>query len=104
MISVAAHPRLFGEWQAYRRAGPWPRSGTLEAFSIATDRAVREARRASNLEYRWCRRFRLWECQDERVERQSIRLLARRELAIEIAEERKYLMRRLVDEMPRGTA
>jgi hypothetical protein len=96
--------RCVGELQAIRRAGPWPAHASLEAYVLATDRAVREARRTQDVEVRWNTRFPLWEHHDHpQVRRNTIRLMARRRKAIEIAEEREWLLRMLIAE-PRGRA
>lgn len=89
-----------GTLQAERRAGPWPDSGSLAEFQAAVDRAVREARRVTALEYRWARRHRLWERPEwsDAIEEHAVRLKARRERAREIAEGREQLLRRLLAE------
>jgi len=89
-------PRSAGEMQAITRAGPWPICGTLEEYQAATDRAVREACRTGDITYRWNTRYRLWERPMTPELRRNIdRLWHRRQLAISIAEEREYLLRRL---------
>ena len=94
-----------GEAQAIAAAGPWPIAGSLLLLQAATRRAVHAAVRAHTLEYRWCMRFRLWEHHDEpRVELHTARITARRHKAIEIAEDREYLLRRLCDDAPAGRA
>jgi hypothetical protein len=98
-------PELIGRWQAARRAGPWPRGGTLAEHRNAVDRAVRAAQRVHTLEYRWNRRFRLWEHDGEPlVELHTKLLTAWRHEAITIAEEREWLLRRLCDEASAGAA
>jgi hypothetical protein len=76
-------PDLVGRHQAYAKAGPWPRSGTLAEYQAAADRAVKAAHRCANLEYRYAQRFRLWE---------------------EIAEEREFFLHRLLTAEPAGRA
>jgi hypothetical protein len=100
MMGHTLGPRTFGEWQALRRAGPWPASGTLDEYALATARAVRAAHRAHGLEYRWNRRYRLWEppqCDNPTVDQNATRLEARRCLAVTIAEDRKHRLQRLMD-------
>jgi hypothetical protein len=94
-----------GEDQAIRRAGPWPRSGTFVDYMIATTRAVREACRTGDICYRFNQRYRFWENRDawERAAPQLDRLSARRRKAIEIAEDRRWLLRRMLDPQ-RGAA
>ena len=45
--------RIAGEDQAILRAGPWPRNGTIAMCEAAAERAIREARRTQDIEYRW---------------------------------------------------
>ena len=86
-----------GRRQAIRRAGCWPIGGAIEEYRAAADRAVREAQKAHTIEYRWNTRHRFWERPDAWAasEPRAARIRARRELAIEIAEDREYLLRRL---------
>jgi hypothetical protein len=105
-LPLALRLRSAGERQAIRRAGPWPVHGTLEAYTLATDRAVREARRTQDIEIRWNMRFRLWEPpqrDDPVVAHHTARLAARRHKAIEIAEDREWLLRKLTA-APGGSA
>jgi hypothetical protein len=90
-----------------RRAGPWPRGGTIAEYEAAAALAEREARRTGDIEWRWNTRFRLWEPpqrDDPAVARHAARLAARRHKAIEIAEDRQWLLRRLVGDRPAGAA
>jgi hypothetical protein len=94
MMTVAEqHAR--GERLARLRAGPWPRFGTLVDYCAATARAVRAARWAGDVEYRWVMRLRIWELPGESIEPQAERIRARKRLAVEIAEGREHLLRRL---------
>jgi hypothetical protein len=96
--------RMLGEAQAVARAGPWPAFGDLAAYRGTTERAMRAARRTVDLEYRWNRRFRLWERpENDQLVEHIARLTARRRLAIEIAEGREHLLG-LLCSMSRGTA
>jgi hypothetical protein len=89
-----------GEAQAISAAGDWPSFGTLDELRAAVDRALREARRVTSIEYRWVRRFDLAVRPDwpDRYAQQVARLRARRERAREIAEDRERLLMRLLAE------
>ncbi len=105
MTTRASAPRDIGEAQAIARAGPWPAFGDLAAYRVATERAIRAARRCMGIEYRWNCRFRLWEMpEDDLIAEHAERMTARRRLAIEIAEAREYLLKRLCDEPAAGAA
>jgi hypothetical protein len=102
---VFDRPREIGREQARHHAGSWPDSGTLTDYLQATRLAVREAHRAHTLEYRWNVRFKLWDQQPETkaLVDNTARIVARRDLAIEIAAHRECLLRLLTD-LPRGVA
>ena len=87
-----ADPRMAGERQARRRAGPWPRSATLEQCEEAAALAIREARRTGDIAFRFARLTRLRDPGDVALRQQWDRLDSRRLYAISIAEERCGLL------------
>ncbi len=90
------HQERKGEAQARERAGLWPIAGSLDDYLAARDRAVRAACRVGDIAYRWNVRFRLWERPDDPVvDLHSARLEARKTVAVTIAEDREWMLRRL---------
>ena len=94
-----------GEETACRRAGPWPAAGNLLDYELAAARAHRAACHTGDIGYRYSRRFGLWHrMPDDRAQCQLDRLAARRQMAIDIAEDRRWLLRRLLHDEPAGAA
>ena len=88
---------------AWRRAGPWPTSGTIVDYELAASRAFHAAHRTADLEWRYVRRWPYPAYPPWSPERATY-FRARREKAIDIAELRLFLLNRLLHEDARGAA
>jgi len=91
--------QLAGEEEATRRCGPWPIVGTRREYLEALIRAAEEAACAAEMEWDVTQRFHEHAAREDRVvltlHGSLIRAIARRQRAVEIADERESVMRAL---------